>query len=320
MILNTLQRLVNGNENRNRTATSSGRGPIGVQVSSVGHTLIIRPRVRVPSAIRPSFNDRGEVTEFSASSAARMRRYLRGCLPEYSVLITLTYPFGHGYDGARSKRDLKVFLQRLRRNASRMGGDDLTYSAFWFAEFQRRGSLHYHIFTTHKFPKDWIAQSWYDICGTEDERHLRAGTRIESIRSGRHGISAYASKYAAKQTQKVVPEDFGWIGRFWGVSGWRGHKSADTWLEPEDTGTRAVVRRINQLESEIKQGISSGECTVTPYDGGTFVVYCHKLSLQLTLFGTVLQMGNAVQLYRHDMRSSIFDVENENDSEMLQQT
>lgn len=276
MIINQLESIANEFQTKENPFRGK-RGVVGVQVSKSGHIVVVRPRVNVPSGIRPSFSDRKEVTAFSASSATRMRRYLRECLPEYCVMVTLTYPHGLGFDGERAKRDLKVFLQRLRRKADSMHGSPLSYSTFWFFEFQERGAVHFHLFTTHFFPKEWIAKSWYEIVGSEDERHLHAGTRIESIRSGKRGISAYASKYAAKQTQKVVPEDFGWTGRFWGVSGYRATVAADTWLEPEDLGSLTMRRHISNLESAIYKLKREGKITVHPKDGGTFVLYCRSL-------------------------------------------
>src|SRR5207237_1974505 len=41
---------------------------------------------------------------------------------------------------------------------------------------------------------------------------------IEWLRSA-NACGAYASKYAAKQSQKVVPIDFISVGRFWGLFG-----------------------------------------------------------------------------------------------------
>jgi hypothetical protein len=209
-------------------------------------------------------------------------------------------------DGQTCKRDLKVFLQRLKRKNSELRGADHTYSAFWFCEFQARGAVHYHIFTTGRFNKDWLAQAWFEIVGSEDERHLKAGTRIESVRSGKHGIAAYASKYAAKQSQKIIPEGFGWVGRFWGVSGWRATVSADSWLEPDDLGTGAVVRHVKRLEQLIYSYKAKGKCTITPHDAGTFVVYMKSVMMMHEVQVLIDHIENAVRLYRPSMTGSMF--------------
>ena len=233
------------------------RNYIGVAVNLSGHMLTITNRCTAPWHVRPSAAiERKQITEFSASSAQRLRKYLRESVAEYSVMLTLTYPYGCGYDGIRAKRDLKVFMQRLRRSAFFTGIDA---SAFWFAEFQSRGSIHFHIFINRRVPKEWCAKNWYEICGTDDKRHLHAGTRIESIRSGRHGISAYAAKYAAKQSQKKLPLGMSWIGRFWGVCGDRRVVSADTWFSVQSIRSKALIRRIMTLEDTISDMIFKGQ-------------------------------------------------------------
>ncbi len=65
--------------------------------------------------------------------------------------------------------------------------------------------------------KDWVSRHWYDVVGTGDGRHFRAGTRVEQIETFRQ-VSGYAAKrYVAKQEDiDVLPEK---PGRFWGVIG-----------------------------------------------------------------------------------------------------
>jgi len=58
---------------------------------------------------------RNPITEFTRSSASRLRRYLRESVAEYTTIITLTYPNGEGYNGVRAKRDLATLLKRVRR-------------------------------------------------------------------------------------------------------------------------------------------------------------------------------------------------------------
>lgn len=192
---------------------------------------LFRRIVTTPFA-RGGIAGRGEIKGFSPSSASRMRRYLRTCEANYEVMVTLTYPFTYPVDGRTCKEQLRRFLQELGRYAIGKTIQGQPFSAFWFIEFQERGAPHFHIFTNCKFPKEWIARRWYGIVGSDDARHLVAGTRIEAIRAGRHGARAYAGKYAAKQQQKEVPHGFALVGRFWGVSGHR-KCSAATILFPD---------------------------------------------------------------------------------------
>lgn len=183
----------------------------GILYDLQGHALHIRICNDTDTRPPPA---RGAIREFSPAAAARMRRYLRKCNADYLYMCTLTYPAEFPLDGAVAKEHLRVFLQRWKRYA-----DSNSFSAFWFMEFQERGAVHFHIFCTHQLPKDELARWWYEIVGSKDERHLRAGTRIEKIRGGRRGMCSYASKYASKAAQKGVPEAFKNCGRFWGISG-----------------------------------------------------------------------------------------------------
>jgi len=245
--------------------------PLAVtSIVSSGNLVIIKNRFNCAAFAGGALDLRGGITKFSESSSRRMRRYLRETLCDYRVMLTLTYPAGHGFDGARAKRDLRVFLQRLRR----YHGFDIKFSAFWFFEFQGRGAVHFHLFLTHRTPKEWIASAWYEVVGSEDKRHLQAGTRIESIFSGKHGMCAYAAKYAAKQMQKEVPESFGWVGRFWGVCGRRSTLSAGIGVTPGEAKQGAVKRRIEALDLLLENAIFSGRARIiTPPDAPGIVVY-----------------------------------------------
>lgn len=190
---------------------------------------------------------RGSVGGFSESSAYRMRRYLRETKCEYRTMVTLTYPPGFGIDGTRSKNDLRRFVQELRRYAK-----NERWGCFWFLEFQRNGRIHFHLFVSDYYDKSWIASTWFRIVGSNDENHLRAGTRIEQIKHGRKGISSYASKYAAKFEQKLIPNGFGWVGRFWGVQGYKERVAAAIVLEKAVLGAPEVKKRVQKLISRLK--------------------------------------------------------------------
>jgi len=204
---------------------------------------------------------RGAIKSFSPESGTRMRRYLRECLPEYKFMVTLTYPFTYPTNGPATKEHLRRFLQELRREWSRSPSaliEDSSHSSFWFLEFQHRGAPHYHIFTTWAPSIQWVARTWYRIVGSEDIRHLHAGTRVEQLRTGRAGTISYASKYAAKMEQKEVPPGFEKIGRFWGVHGRRTTLSASTFVSrAQETKTEvksAKIRLLTVLKRLIMEG------------------------------------------------------------------
>jgi len=158
-------------------------------------------------------------------------------------------------DGERAKRDLKVFVQRLQRA---YGGVSSTFSAFWFMEFQKSGRIHFHIFCTGTYGKQFISRSWYEIVGSDDQYHLKCGTRIEGIRAGKAGMQRYAAKYAAKSEQKIVPDSISWVGRFWGVFGLRMTCTADTIIEGSEDQNRHNLRLLEFLKGQLQDSVTSG--------------------------------------------------------------
>lgn len=269
---------------------------VGVQVRCSGHLLIVVDRTCVPFSCRPSFTEREKIIQFSVRSAQRMRRYLRESLADYKIMLTLTYPMGLGEDGARAKRDLCAMLKRMRRYVEGVGVDVNRYSAFWFLEFQSRGAIHFHLFLTHRFPKEWIAKNWYEVVGSDDLRHLAAGTRIESFKSGKHGISAYATKYAAKQAQKEVPSGFGDPGRFWGVSGFRCTMSADAFVCLEVAEGKAVKRKLSAINEELSKALDRGKAVKVETIEGAHVFYIKSLAVKARITWLVEALAHCVAM------------------------
>ena len=56
-----------------------------------------------------------------------------------------------------------------------------------------------------------------ELLDSGDDKHLRAGTRVEGIRSKSH-LHGYLTNYIKKSQQKEVPEGFENVGRFLGLS------------------------------------------------------------------------------------------------------
>lgn len=201
--------------------------------------------------------ERGDIDGFSESSRKRMRRYLRETKAEYKTMVTLTYPSDKGKNGKHAKEELRRFIQNLRRNSN----DVLKWSAFWFLEFQSNGRIHFHILCTDYYPKEWIARTWSNIVSSSNiELHRMVGTRIESIRAGRNGIASYVAKYAAKFSQKLVPENFGWVGRFWGIQGYRECVAAATWVPESSHAIPYVAKSIENIKESLKSMIRAGKC------------------------------------------------------------
>ena len=185
---------------------------------------------------------RGEIVAWSRRSRLRMVETM--CSLDWGpvvdpgpgrrpVMVTLTLP-GAWLDVAPTGRDFKRLFDRFRKRWARKWG---AVAWVWKLEFQRRGAPHLHIYTavpTDPEFKDWLSRAWYEVVGSGDERHLRAGTGIdwgEGIRaSDPKRLGVYFLKRATghnlgldKEYQHIVPEQWrgegNGPGRFWGYYG-----------------------------------------------------------------------------------------------------
>jgi hypothetical protein len=162
---------------------------------------------------------RGRIRGFSKSSRRNLLRRLasinRTTFRAYKgrlISVTLTYPGEYPEDREVCKNHLKALRKRLTR---RFG----EFSGFWRMGIQRRGACHFHLllFVPPSFGslanlREFVAFSWYEICGEVSAGHLRAGTRVEEIRTWRSATS-YVERYVAKP--KAFPEGVV-TGRVWG--------------------------------------------------------------------------------------------------------
>lgn len=147
--------------------------------------------------------------QFSRGSRRRLMRTLakieKTNLP---VFVTLTYP-GEWVDQPEAwKRHLKNWIARLIYRFPAACG-------VWRLEFQKRGAPHYHLLiwgVSYQDLRQFASLAWFQVVGSGDERHLRAGTQVARLHSWR-GVMAYASKYLGK-----VDGDPGQnVGRHWGA-------------------------------------------------------------------------------------------------------
>jgi hypothetical protein len=171
-------------------------------------------RLTVKSVLPAVSHRRGAVSGFSAGSRRRLMHLLgrvkRDHLP---VFVTLTYPGDWPGDPKVWKKHLDAIGKRLARRYPK-------FAAVWKLEPQTRGAPHFHLMTwgcDYDDLRAWLPGSWYEVVGSGDDKHLRAGTRCEFVRSWR-GVRSYASKYMGKPVQ-VEDDSWGRPGRWWGVIG-----------------------------------------------------------------------------------------------------
>lgn len=176
-----------------------------VVVKREGYAPAVKDRTRAP------------IREFSRKSRQRLAFVASNTDIVFRSMITLTYPRQFPADGRLVKKHLNRFLQWFKRDTGKC-------SVLWFLEFQQRGAPHVHILSDRMVPRTEqnrkglrlrVSAAWYRIVGSGDLRHLAAGTRTERLRS-LEGGRRYAVKYAMKMRQKLVPESYQNVGRFWG--------------------------------------------------------------------------------------------------------
>jgi len=154
------------------------------------------------------YKKRSNIIKFSFSSQRRLKDKLLNCMWMMKAECTLTYPNEYSSDGLVIKNHLKQFTQWLTR---------LGYKWLWVLEFQERGAPHFHFAIDGDLDKQVLAERWYKIVNSGDEKHLRAGTSINRIRR-QYGYGRYLSKYYGKLKSKEVPVEYQNVGRFWGAS------------------------------------------------------------------------------------------------------
>jgi hypothetical protein len=135
------------------------------------------------------------------------------------LFVTLTYPAAYPLDPATCNAHLRAFRERLSRRFGKA-------ACIWRKEYQKRGAPHYHLLLFLDLPPEqlrrWVSQAWYEVVGSGDERHLRAGTQVVLVKSWR-GARGYAAKYLGKieklqaGANPALPEGLEHTGRLWGV-------------------------------------------------------------------------------------------------------
>ena len=188
---------------------------------------------------KPSGGDRGEISGLSDKARRRLMQHLmrvdlravaspvKNPLKARALFVTLTYPATYP-DCEEAKRHLSNLRRRLDWH------HPYTW-AVWIQEFQQRGAPHFHlvlvldeVVSMADFRR-WIAQAWYEVAESEDERHLQAGTSTVAVYvepEGLGNLMGYLSGYLGghgKEEQQTAPlGDDGEpvpTGRMWGF--WR---------------------------------------------------------------------------------------------------
>jgi len=191
-----------------------------------------------------------KILTYTRESRNRMLKTLLSI--DYSKLpapafVTLTYPGEYSQDPRAWKKDLKTFNDRQRK---RHPG----YTFIWRLEPQKRGAPHFSGFMwgipglgTEKGRKG-ISRDWYEVVGSQDERHLRAGTQVIILdEENRRKKIYYLAKYMSKSEKGTKQEKFDYpVGRYWGIEGRKNLPIQKETIEQEEqtwTRIRRVIRK-----------------------------------------------------------------------------
>jgi len=149
----------------------------------------------------PTGGLRGVVSEFSRASRRRLIvKMERMELQKVRVtFVTLTFTACVSWD--ESRRALKMFLMRIRRQYPNTSG-------VWRLEHQERGAIHFHIlfFKLPYIPQEELQKSW-----EECTREPKSIVHIKLIVNKRQTMF-YVSKYIAKSASRLrASENYGAI-------------------------------------------------------------------------------------------------------------
>lgn len=196
-----------------------------VTIRTYAHVIKVSQRHAAPEQKAPKAR-RGAITEFSRKSRKRMLELtasLRNANHQSTFFATLTYPGEFTWLASEVKAHLRAFQMRFKRFFTGAG-------VIWRLELKKRKSgkskgmvvPHFHLIIVNAAVSwgtmmRWIRKNWYEVVGSEDEDHYKAGVDVQDVKSFRH-LMHYVSKYAAKDEDDADPWERPW-GRRWGAWG-----------------------------------------------------------------------------------------------------
>lgn len=156
---------------------------------------------------------RSEISSFSDCAKKRLRFRILNSAYDFKSQYCLTYHENVPKNGRDVKKQLNTFLQYVRDNF------DAKY--LWILEFQTsRKAPHFHVFFTvepNPLMRRKLAIAWNRIT-KESKQHLKFHKNRKNFIPWEMKRGGYLTKYLDKSNQKLVPEHFLSVGRFWGSS------------------------------------------------------------------------------------------------------
>jgi len=150
--------------------------------------------------------NKNKISKYTPRTAQRLGLHLSEYAPLYKWETTLTYPADFPCDGTKVREDRHAIIRKLKKQSIR------EYTTV--LEFQERGAPHIHILHDRYVPYDWLAEQWFKTVKSGDIKHLKAGT-CENPINDETLTRIYMASYARKKDQKLVPENYTDVGKFW---------------------------------------------------------------------------------------------------------
>tara|TARA_R110000796_G_scaffold250309_1_gene379133 strand:+ start:354 stop:1163 length:810 start_codon:yes stop_codon:yes gene_type:complete len=130
------------------------------------------------------------------------------------LFLTLTYH--NAWEGRSPRKDLDVYLKRLRRRFP-------TVAYVWRLEPQKRLAPHFHLLLFFEdrvsdAEKADIKDQWHTLVEPESDFHNLYGAKVEADLDGMEGVRVYISKYCAKVGEDGSTRPEWWQGKYWATS------------------------------------------------------------------------------------------------------
>jgi len=248
-----------------------------MRIEAQGHVLAAHALESKPDEPGKVGGKRGKIKNFSRASRRRLLTLTNSLQFTSGSVKFLTLTFSGHPDHRSAKQALRRFYMRLRRRAPYM-------AAVWRLEYQRRGTVHFHLLIWNM---PFWAQKALQRVWTECTGENRSIVDIRAVKSHKHLI-CYVSKYIAKDDDhtSATSLDVGAYlhddlldlpGRFWGV-----------WGKEHLPYARKETIYVNdpELERYLRWAIraeSRGHCntwgkTITLYSEGAYKMLAYAAS------------------------------------------
>ena len=188
-----------------------------------------------------------EIPGFSENSRRRLRFLAANSADQIATQFCLTYHDFWPVDGREFKRQLNLFLTRVRQKYPQL-------AYIWIGEFQTRGAPHAHFYSNLPVtPENWrfLAETWNHIAEPGNQIHRMFHMHHKNFIPWKMGTGSYLCKYLDKTHQKAIPDGFRNFGRWWGNS--RNLKPQADLYDPEEIETELGHTVVDVTTGEITE-------------------------------------------------------------------